>query len=558
MSNTVKTKFAGLLRSLLRRVDHDEPQLENRSTISSRPVASSAPQHSRPMAQEFNPAETQSAETSATATAVEMAPAVAVDETHLEIPLQSIVGAMSMELRARVVLTDLSSFVVSIPLETILSQLALGAVKITFGELRQAAADVFSPRNDQDAAMVILPLNEILARLNPALLNRRPMQKQVSVSDDVTSPFSAGAEGLSIAPPAPKTPLPTSRPSLRTLTSHVTPGRPGLPISAAPARQSLSGVPPLQPPAFAPRNGSGKSVTPVTPVPLSIPVQPETPEPTKPAPVAVRTISMPLASLVDGWPDALRLEIAQLTLENASLTLPMDLVEHGLKTGRVTFPWRQIRAWVHPAPPAVSIHDCIELDLPLKVLAPLFISRLGSSKAQQRVSVAPEIPNLFFGLPQPSSAPEPAQIKMAETNYFERFEAGRVTDTQFKRLPSPATDFTSRQSPPSDIVARAVALNGVVGALVALPDGLRVASQVPEEFNPDTLAAFLPQILERVNQCTRELRMGALNNVNFTVGNVPWKIFRVNAVYFAAFGRAGEQLPSAQLAQLAAELDRKK
>jgi hypothetical protein len=49
-----------------------------------------------------------------------------------------------------------------------------------------------------------------------------------------------------------------------------------------------------------------------------------------------------------------------------------------------------------------------------------------------------------------------------------------------------------------------------------------------------------------------------LNNINFTVGNVPWKIFRVNAVYFAAFGRAGEQLPSAQLAQLASDLDRKK
>jgi hypothetical protein len=52
--------------------------------------------------------------------------------------------------------------------------------------------------------------------------------------------------------------------------------------------------------------------------------------------------------------------------------------------------------------------------------------------------------------------------------------------------------------------------------------------------------------------------MGVLNNINFTVGSVAWKIFRVNSVYFAAFGKAGEQLPSAQLAQLAAELDRKK
>ena len=52
--------------------------------------------------------------------------------------------------------------------------------------------------------------------------------------------------------------------------------------------------------------------------------------------------------------------------------------------------------------------------------------------------------------------------------------------------------------------------------------------------------------------------MGALNNVSFTVGNIPWKIFRVNAVYFAAFGRAAQPLPTVQLASLAAELDRKK
>jgi len=61
-----------------------------------------------------------------------------------------------------------------------------------------------------------------------------------------------------------------------------------------------------------------------------------------------------------------------------------------------------------------------------------------------------------------------------------------------------------------------------------------------------------------VNQCCRELRMGDMNNLSFTVGNVPWKIFRVNAVYFAAFGRANETLPSVQLAALAVELDRKK
>jgi predicted regulator of Ras-like GTPase activity (Roadblock/LC7/MglB family) len=97
----------------------------------------------------------------------------------------------------------------------------------------------------------------------------------------------------------------------------------------------------------------------------------------------------------------------------------------------------------------------------------------------------------------------------------------------------------------------------VAGSLIALPDGLMVASQLSPDLNGDTLAAFLPQIFAKVNQCTKELRMGELNNLNFTVGNVPWKIFRVNAIFFAAFGRAGEPLPTGQLAALAAELDHK-
>ena len=84
-----------------------------------------------------------------------------------------------------------------------------------------------------------------------------------------------------------------------------------------------------------------------------------------------------------------------------------------------------------------------------------------------------------------------------------------------------------------------------------------VASRLAADLNGDTLAAFLPQIFGKLSQCTKELRMGELNNLHFTVGNVPWKIFRVNAIFFAVFGRAGEPLPTALLASLAAELDRK-
>jgi predicted regulator of Ras-like GTPase activity (Roadblock/LC7/MglB family) len=275
---------------------------------------------------------------------------------------------------------------------------------------------------------------------------------------------------------------------------------------------------------------------------------------------------------------------------------------------------------IKPTPPPASIHDGVELELPLKVIAPLFLTRQKAAPRQQQAVLPPaDIPILFFGFPQPQAeapapetpmpkaqqaeapvkapalettvlkarraeapvlerpapeapikAPEPeinrptlkpVDAKLADSNYYmwgENNDAARADETEYKHPQKPATDFTSRYATPQEIITRAMALPGIAGSLVALPDGLKVASQIPSDLNADTLAAFLPQIYDRVSQCTKELRMGALNNFNFTVGNVPWKIFRVNAVYFAAFGRAGEALPTAQLAALAAELNRKK
>jgi predicted regulator of Ras-like GTPase activity (Roadblock/LC7/MglB family) len=141
-----------------------------------------------------------------------------------------------------------------------------------------------------------------------------------------------------------------------------------------------------------------------------------------------------------------------------------------------------------------------------------------------------------------------------DANYFSGESRPQTTDSEFWR--KGGTDFLSRAATPAEVVARAMELPAVAGAVVALPDGLRVASQIPAGLNGDTFAAFIPQIFTRVKQCSQELRMGEMNNLSFTAGNVPWKIFRVNAVYFAAFGRANEALPGAELAALAALLDR--
>jgi predicted regulator of Ras-like GTPase activity (Roadblock/LC7/MglB family) len=538
---------------------------------------------------------------------------------------------------------------ICIPLEKVLAQLSRGAVRITFGELRQAAPGVFSPEPDRDKVMVGLPLSEIVPRLNPALIQRRRVQRSIEVPADISSPFDAQGEALvfSVGPTKPSQPatpqLPPARPAAapeeadRPETEANVPGRLSFslsPIAPEPAtprppadratppaapkpppappaisrpqppplavpetpspefRVSLpktpvpiqrAEAPPASPPAKAPMAikfptsaeppVNGRTVTP--PAPSAAPLPPPEPAAYNPAPTAGQgapeppaadgaqhePIAIRLSELADAWPEEIRKEILLMNLVEAEVELPYAAIEEALRHGRIAFSWKTLRSWVKPAAPAVaSPRDSLVLEMPLKVVAPLFLERQRRlAKPQPKVTVDEDIPNLFFGFPQPESAPRGAGAKPEDTNFYvwdDTSEVARVDATQEKR-PTPGTKFVAKYATPNEVVSRAAGLDGVAGALVALPDGLMVASRLAPDMNGDTLAAFLPHIFGKVSQCTKELRMGELNNLNFTVGNVPWKIFRVNAIFFAAFGRAGQPLPTAQLAALAAELDRK-
>jgi predicted regulator of Ras-like GTPase activity (Roadblock/LC7/MglB family) len=535
----------------------------------------------------------------------------------VELSLQRVLADLPLELQPRVVYPEVGEMTISVPLEKVLAQLPRGAVKISFGDLRQAAPAVFSPEDDRDQLLVPLPLAEILARLNPALITRRRTQRRVEVPDEISSPFDAHGHGLvfssgparaetSAAPrhntPAPPAHLPPARSGISF--SPAPPASASLPPAAAPA--SARFVTPLQaapkpfdvarpgrkpfgPPQAAPNSFAAPScpIPPVSPQPaMSSPAASgpapaarparhpngasahpvaalaAAPQPTPPESV-LEPLLVNLTALAEDWPEVLRKEIVELNMVDAKVALPQDAVEQALKLGRIAFSWKTLRSWLTPAvEQAVSHHDSTVLELPLKVVAPLFLARQREAgRVQQRVTVDDEIPNLFFGAPR-NEAPNPAVATPApapDTNYYVWKDSSESLQQSGapQRHPSAGTKFLSKYATPNEIVSRAAALDGVVGALIALPDGLMVANQLPSEFNGDTLAAFLPQIFGKVSQCTRELRLGELNNLNFTVGNVPWKIFRVNAIFFAAFGRPGQPLPTGQLAALAAELDHK-
>ncbi|HLH52711.1 MAG TPA: hypothetical protein VKY92_03765 [Verrucomicrobiae bacterium] len=586
----------------------------------------------------------------------------------IEVSLQGIIQSLPLELQPRVKRNDVGDASITVPLEKVLAQLSRGAVKVSFGELRQAAPEVFTAQNDRDRVLVILPLAEILSKLNPALIARRRVQRQIEVPAEISSPFDSRGKGVSftignsktepepaaaarqtspVAPPmaapprasiaavppplaAEVAPVPAT-PRFAAATPASVNAAPQAPIAkpvpaaqktavkpaAAPAPSQSQAPTQARPVAFNPKPVLTKPISPIDPTPVTAPIQtaqpismpsaqaplaaprPAPPTPVAPSPIPVQApkpASIPhrevaasaplpasapipasksgpageplivsLASLAEAWPEEVRKEVITMGLAEAKVGLPAQAVEQALKQGRICFTWKSIRAFVKPAVPAVaSSHDTTVLDLPLKVVAPIFLERQReASKAKQKVAVDEEIPNLFFGFPQPEGTPSPAAAtaRQTDTNYYvweDTHDTARVAaEPEPKRGPTPGTKFVAKYATPNEVVSRAAALEGVAGALIALPDGLMVANRLPPDLNADTLAAFLPQIFGKVSQCTKELRMGELNNLNFTVGNVPWKIFRVNAIFFAAFGQAGVPLPTAQLAALASELDHK-
>ena len=372
------------------------------------------------------------------------------------------------------------------------------------------------------------------------------------------------------------------------------------------------------------RNNPGDVISPIAPEPLkepepirfsttqAVPAKAQQPaQSPQHAGPAVRFLNVILMDVCQDWPQPLLQEIIQQHAGGNTLSVPFDLIQVALKQGKVALPWRIIRTWLQPASPSLGMgFEGNLLELPLKVITPLFMAELKTSAPRKKVVVDQSIPDLFSGtktaeesrksdadtkpagnntssvkgdtatfsiasaqqynfprvdsLPVPVEAPVTAappalHQKQPDTNYFSKPAEGDPSQDVVSNgslPPSLGTKFMKRYATPNEIVAKASSLPGVAGSLVALPDGLLVASQIPSSMNAQTIAAFLPQMFARVGQCTKELRLGELNNLSFTVGVVPWKIFKVGAIYFAAFGREGEPMSTADLARIAAELDR--
>jgi len=512
---------------------------------------------------------------------------VPAPEKFIKLPLAVLVAALPAELQARVIKGNFGSHTVAVSLETVMAQLPTGVVKISFGALRECAVQFFAPADDADQTVVTLPLGEVLRQISPAQLAKPASQVKLTASDDVTSPFadkgnnarlevkSSGAtrtitpEAQTPATPrqnlgeVPKPAAPTANvpPAVRINLpqSPATPPKSPKPPAPPAATATPAPIPMPRAQAPAPSPSPVAAPTPLAPTPKingapalrlaaapsepqSSPVVGEAPAPVAKPPTSQASLTVALKSLVDAWPDAVKKEILDENLLNGSVDLPLEQVAIQLKSGRVAFKWDLIRSWMSPRTGVETSHGSVELELPLRVVAPLFLGlkSQGGTKVQ-RLTADEQIPNVFAAAARPTVAPDapPAPV------------------VQPTPLPAPAPEAAPVAMTPDAIVNRAAVLKGVAGVLIALPDGLVVASRLPVGQKADSLAAFLPQIYAKFDACLKDLNMEGLNNLSFTAGNVPWRVFRTSSVFFAVFGRANEPLPGDWLGALAGELEKK-
>lgn len=144
---------------------------------------------------------------------------------------------------------------------------------------------------------------------------------------------------------------------------------------------------------------------------------------------------------------------------------------------------------------------------------------------------------------QPVAAPQPAPV------------AAPVQPLQVSRLGALFGQPQKTNWEPSEIVQRVCHLSGVAGAVIALPEGLPVAAQLPPHISADALSGFLPQMFARINQYTRELKLGESSRLVIDVNGSAMMVFRTGRVYFGVLGQSGANLPAAQLSLVATELN---
>ncbi|MEW6161376.1 MAG: roadblock/LC7 domain-containing protein, partial [Verrucomicrobiota bacterium] len=382
-------------------------------------------------------------------------------------------------------------------MKSVLEQLANGRVRISLGELKQAAPpSVFSDTADQNQTLIDLPLSEILPRLKPAQLPRRTEQKRVNISDEIAPLFGPLGKSPLSAPgyrtPEPASPPASPAPIASALSEKSDADKTGLVVTARENENKSSSAIPLarptaiepQPPlpATATTSPALQSADALKPVAATVPLH-------RDETTAAREekssdeLCVAVSAVRNAWPPDLQNALSNIG--DASLFIPMDQLEAGLRRGRIQFPWATIQSWIRPSLGASKFPENTMVELPLAAIAPLFLARRKPAPLARKVVVSENIPALF----SPKARPAEEEIQQSEASAVaEEKEQATIS------APQEAKAQTIVESPaPSSVPAPSPKVEALAVAPAEPVQPMPTAAAAPLQTAPTTPPPSAPQ-----------------------------------------------------------------
>lgn len=455
------------------------------------------------------------------------------NKDQLSIPISSIIETLPENLKHFVISKPDKNLTVRIPIETILPQISAGTVKISFGDLKKISpAGIFLTNTRCENEMVTLPLKEIISRLDISYFELNPCE-EVVIPDDIPSVFTS-----------------------KTITSNVKPVEPLISKEKKTYRKTKT-----QPLVEKPANVSEQKVE-TKPIPFKQTGVSET-----------KCISLKLREIAPYWKDEVANEIESLKLMDTTLNLPIEELTARISTGRVIFNWSKIQGWLLPSPTLPLSNQDIEIEIPLKVLVPLYLPHI--KKARKKIITVPEdIPNIFTP-EQPSLLkqkavvpPEPTEISTEPVKQVVEKKPSEFEEIKPEKAIPPVAKHPGIKSlcelfnkpdkkiwTPNEIIESVVTLPGVSGAMIALKEGLPVVSKLPKDSDPELFAGMLTQIFSRLSQYANDLNLKKLHGFTLYCEGRPVFVCERENIYFIVTGNENEDLPSSlQLQAIVDEL----
>ena len=73
-------------------------------------------------------------------------------------------------------------------------------------------------------------------------------------------------------------------------------------------------------------------------------------------------------------------------MDGSIIALPFGMIDVAIRQGKVAPTWQIVRSWIQPPVPAGSPFDGMTVELPLRILTPLFLAELRTvTQPQKRV-----------------------------------------------------------------------------------------------------------------------------------------------------------------------------